>query len=83
MSEMKVVGSAWGKAMRKAKSRDGEICGRCGERPSHQVVMVGIPTPGGLALEGTLAVCDECLEAFMAGEDSALAALDRKKEEGR
>lgn len=70
-------GTGWREAMRGAKKRDGETCGRCKERPSHQVVMVGIPSPMGMSFEGDVALCDECLEKIMQGEDNALALVDR------
>ena len=74
-----IAGLGWSKAMRDAKRRDGEACEIC-EKPGHNVLMVGVPNPGGLEFQGSLRLCDECVEEVM-GSGNAMDLLEKK--EGR
>jgi hypothetical protein len=74
-----IAGLGWSKAMREAKKKDGEACEICA-KPGHNVLMVGMPTPGGLEFQGQLRLCDECADEVLQG-GNAMELLERKKGE--
>lgn len=70
-------GTGWIGPMRNARANDGKPCERCGQ-PAHNVMMAGLPSPGGLQFAGQLVVCDVCSEEILQGDKSVLDLIEER-----